>query len=87
MDGKSIASFKEKLEKEYNWPALYVFKFIVPRGKEDEIKNLFIHHEVSEKASSKGNYVSITSKVMAQSSEKVIEYYLAANEVEGVIAL
>lgn len=87
MDGSSIESFKEKLDKEYNWPSLYTFKFIVPSGKEDEIKQLFSNHNIREKYSSNGNYVSITAEVMVQSSDRVIEYYLEANKVEGVIAL
>lgn len=87
MDGSSIDSFKEKLDKEYNWPSLYTFKFIVPKGKEDEIKDIFSNHDVREKFSSNGNYVSVTADVMVQSSDKVIEFYLEANKVEGVIAL
>lgn len=87
MDGSSIESFKEKLDKEYNWPSLYTFKFIVPSGKEDEIKQLFSNHNIREKYSSNGNYVSVTAEVMVQSSDRVIEYYLEANKVEGVIAL
>lgn len=87
MSDQSINSFKEKLEKEYDWPALYTFKFIVPKGQETHIKTIFKNHEVSEKQSSKGNYISVTVKVMAESSERIVEYYLEANKVEGVIAL
>lgn len=87
MEGSSITSFKEKLDKEYNWPSLYTFKFIVPKGKEDEVKNLFSNHVTKEKSSSNGNYISITAEVMVQSSDRVVEYYLEANKVEGIIAL
>lgn len=87
MEDSSINSFKEKLDKEYNWPSLYTFKFIVPKGKEDEVKNLFSNHTTKEKASSAGNYISVTAEVMVQSSDKVIEYYIEANKVEGIIAL
>lgn len=87
MDTGTIKSFKEKLDNEYEWPSLYTFKFIVPQDKAEEIKSLFQNHDVVEKPSSKGNYISLTSKVMVQSSEKVIEFYLEANKVEGVIAL
>ena len=87
MSDQSINSFKEKLEKEYDWPALYTFKFIVPKGQEGQIKTIFKNHEVSEKHSSKGNYISVTAKVMAESSEKIVDYYLEANKIEGVIAL
>jgi len=87
MSDQSIQSFKDKLDKEYEWPSLYTFKFIVPKGKEGEVKDLFVNHEVSEKTSSKGNYISVTAKIMAESSDKVVEYYIAANEIEGIIAL
>ncbi|MEQ8926968.1 MAG: DUF493 family protein [Fulvivirga sp.] len=87
QDQQAIQSFKEKLENEYDWPSLYTFKFIVPIDKKDEIKKIFIKHDVTEKQSSKGNYISITSKVMASSSDTIVEYYLEANKVEGVIAL
>ncbi|MEX2336290.1 MAG: DUF493 family protein [Fulvivirga sp.] len=87
MKDSSIESFKEKLDNQYNWPSLYTFKFIVPRGKEDEVKELFSNHVTKERTSSNGNYVSITAEVMAQSSDRVVAYYLEANKVEGIIAL
>ena len=87
MLDNTIESFKAKLDKEYNWPSLYTFKFIVPKGREDEIKTIFLNHEWSEKASSKGNYISITASIMAPSSDVIVEYYLKADKVEGVIAL
>ncbi|UII33468.1 DUF493 domain-containing protein [Fulvivirga ulvae] len=87
MEDSSINSFKEKLDKEYDWPSLYTFKFIVPKGKADEVRNLFSNHNTKEKSSSNGNYISVTAEVMVQSSDKVIEYYLEANKVEGIIAL
>ena len=84
---RSIESFREKLNNEYDWPALYTFKFIVPKERTLEIKKLFQNHDVIEKVSSNGNYVSVTSKVMAQSSDYIIDIYLKASKVEGVISL
>lgn len=86
-DQKTIDSFKEKLDVEYDWPALYIFKFIVPKDKTQLVKDIFVNHETSEKASSKGNYISITAKVMADSSDTIIDYYVKASTIEGVIAL
>jgi len=83
----SVESFRSKLEQHYSWPSLYMFKFIVPKGKEPEVKNLFPTHEVTEKASSQGNYTSITVQIMAPSSEVVIEIYQKAATIEGLIAL
>lgn len=87
MDEQRAASFKEKLDKHYAWPALYVFKFIVPRGQEGELKKLFPQHETTEKLSSEGKYASITVKMMMPSSEAVIRVYEQASVIEGLIAL
>ncbi|HET8859847.1 DUF493 domain-containing protein [Marivirga sp.] len=84
---KDIESFREKLEAVSEWPSLYMFKFIVATEKQDEIKNIFENHEIITKPSSKGKYVSLTIKMLANSSEQIIEKYIETNKVEGVIAL
>jgi uncharacterized protein len=80
-------SLREKLEQHYAWPALYIFKFIVPTGKEEEVKKLFPLHTATEKVSKNGNYTSLTIQIMAPSSDAVIEVYLKTSEIEGLIAL
>ena len=87
IDKNWIDGFREKLDQHYRWPALYVFKFIVPTGKEDELKQLFPLHTSTEKASSQGKYTSVTYKMMMPSSEAVIEVYQKASTIEGIIAL
>ncbi|MBL7843000.1 MAG: DUF493 family protein [Cyclobacteriaceae bacterium] len=87
MDQNWIDSFRTKLDQHHQWPSLYMFKFIVPKGKEQEVKNLFPLHTVTEKASREGNYTSITIQIMAPSSDVVIEMYQKASTVEGLIAL
>jgi putative lipoic acid-binding regulatory protein len=84
---KEIASFKEKLEAVSEWPSLYMFKFIVPAEQQSEIKDIFENHEVVVKPSSKGKYVSLTIKMLANSAEQIIEKYMETNKVKGVIAL
>jgi len=86
-DKKSIESFRQQLENEYEWPALYTFKFIVPKDQIEEVRALFTKHDTSERESSKGAYISLTSRVMAESSEHIIDIYIRANEIEGIIAL
>ncbi len=80
-------SLREKLDQHYAWPALYIFKFIVPTGKEEEVKKLFPLHTATEKVSKNGNYTSLTIQIMAPSSDAVIEVYLKTSEIEGLIAL
>jgi putative lipoic acid-binding regulatory protein len=87
MDKDWIQSFREKLDQHYAWPSLYIFKFIVPAGKEDEVKKLFPNHTTTEKHSQKGNYTSITVQIMAPSAETVINIYQQASSIPGLIAL
>jgi putative lipoic acid-binding regulatory protein len=87
MDEKWIQNFREKLDQHHSWPSLYIFKFIVPKGKEEEVKKLFPNHTVTEKLSRQGNYTSLTVQVMAPSSKSVIDIYLQASVIEGIVAL
>jgi len=84
---KDIESFRKKLEAVSEWPSLYMFKFIVMAEKQDQIKDIFENHEVIVKPSSKGKYVSLTIKMLANSAEQIIDKYIETNKVEGVIAL
>jgi uncharacterized protein len=81
------ASFKEKLESSGEFPMLYMFKFIVPTGKETEVAALFPKNEILLKASSGGKYVSATIQAMMDSADQIIEIYVRAAEIEGVISL
>ena len=87
MDEGWVASFREKLDNHYAWPSLYIFKFIVPAGQQDQVKSLFPLHTSVEKPSREGNYISVTVQAMMQSSDAVIELYLKASEIEGIVAL
>jgi putative lipoic acid-binding regulatory protein len=87
MDSDKIESFRQQLDRHYAWPSLYIFKFIVPKGKEAEVKQLFPQHDAREKHSSQGNYSSITVQMMMPSSDAVIQIYEQASGIEGLIAL
>ena len=87
MSKYSSDSFRELLESQYSWPALYTFKFIVLSSKKEEVTNLFKNHDIVEKPSKGGKYVSITSKVMARDADDVINTYITASNIEGIIAL
>jgi uncharacterized protein len=86
-DNLSRQNFKEKLDDQYSWPALYMFKFIVNKGKESEVVALFPFNEVTTKLSKNGNYISVTAKVMMGSSDEIIRIYEEAYKIEGVISL
>lgn len=81
------ASFKEKLESSGEFPMLYMFKFIVPKGKEVEIEALFPKNEIALKPSSGGKYISTTIQAMMDNADQIIGIYEQASEIEGVISL
>jgi putative lipoic acid-binding regulatory protein len=87
MNEQWAKSFMEKLDKVYVWPSLYVFKFIVPQQKADEVKELFPNHFSTEKQSEKGKYISVTFSMMMPSSEAVVDVYQKVKHIEGIIAL
>lgn len=87
MEPNWAESLREKLDQHYSWPSLYIFKFIVPSEKVEEVKQLFPKHEASEKNSKNGNYISLTLQMMMPGSEAVIDVYTLAARVEGLIAL
>lgn len=87
IDQKWLDSFREKLDHHYAWPSLYTFKFIVPKGKEEEVRRMFPMHTPSERASKNGNYISFTIQAMMPSTEAVIGVYQDASSIDGIIAL
>ena len=82
-----IDSFREKLEIQYRFPALYSFKFIVPKESKEDVMKIFPKSDHKLKPSKNGNYVSITINVMSSSSDQIIETYEKANKIKGIIAL
>lgn len=87
MDEKWYQDFKEKLDGYYTWPAPYTFKFIVPKGREEEVRALFPLHLATERESSRGRYTSLTFVMPMSSSDAVVAVYQKASVVEGLIAL
>ncbi len=86
-DGFDREAFKEKLEAQTTFPTLYMFKFIIPSGREDQIAALLPNNKMTLKKSSKGTYVSATIKAMMPNSEAILEIYEKAATIEGVISL
>ncbi|QNR24131.1 DUF493 family protein [Croceimicrobium hydrocarbonivorans] len=80
-----------QLTEGFDWPSVYMFKFIVPadNSKIAQVESLFNSKEaqISIRNSRKGNFVSITAKELMMSPEKVIERYLEAEGIEGLISL
>ncbi|MBI2520566.1 MAG: DUF493 family protein [Bdellovibrio sp.] len=79
------------LEKNYTWPALYLFKFIIPIEKEPEFKRILgldiTIKEYEVRASGKGKYLSFTFRMNMVCSDEVIEVYQRAIAIKGVLSL
>lgn len=80
-------AFKEKLESFSTFPTRYLFKFIVPAGKEAEISALFPDEEILVKASSGGKYVSTTIEKWVDDADQILALYERAATIEGLISL
>ena len=78
---------KALLENEYDWPATYRFKFIIPKDKEAEIESMFSKERIEYKASKKGNYLSVNFEKLCQNSEDIIQIYEQASTIKGLILL
>lgn len=85
-----IKKIKESLREVHQWPSVYIFKFIFENSmeKREEVLSIFSEDvEVGVKYSREGNYVSLTIKEVIYKSQDVLDRYLEASKVEGVIAL
>lgn len=80
-------NFQSLLEEQVEWPSEYVFKFIVPAERADQLRALLTEATVTERESSKGTYLSVTATMQVESSDEVIQVYRSVADVEGVISL
>lgn len=87
QDAEWWENFQRLLDDQTEWPTEYVFKFIAPESELERLKAVFGQYPTQIRASSKGNYYSVTAKMEVHSSDEVIALYKAAAEVEGVISL
>jgi len=63
---------------------LYMFKFIAPMSRIDELKSLFGGKPFTTRFSRTGKYVSVTAEWELASSEEVISYYREAGKIRGL---
>ena len=82
---------KSSLDNTTEFPAEYLYKFIVPADGErvEEVEYLFKDKfaRITTKESKTGKYISISIKVELASSDEVISYYKQAGSIEGIISL
>ena len=83
---------KEQLADTSSWPSEYLYKFIIPTDKHkiEKLEALFnnMGAVIKTKASSKGNYTSVSVNVKMKSPEAVVQKYIEVGKnIEGVISL
>jgi len=89
-NNQEFEKLRELLNKENNWPRVYMFKFIIPA---DNHKIALVESKFSDEAiithkiSSSGKYFSITVKEAMLDANSIIEKYKEMKGIEGLIAL
>ncbi len=94
MDKKTTEFFerlKNELEKSNDWPAEYLFKFIVPTNlqKTTAVQNAFdgLGAVLKTTKSKNENYTSISVNVQMESAQQIIDKYIELSTIEGIISL
>ena len=89
MPQDKYKGLKEKL-KDTQFPSLYMFKFIILNELEllAEVKALAINpSSISSNRSKNGKYLSVTFKELKNNADEIIDIYIKAENIEGIIAL
>ena len=82
-----LKKLKGLLEDQHEWPTDYIFKFIVPKAKANELAALFPMDPSTTRPSRLGNYISMTIKIRLDTADLVIAIYQKASAIKGLIAL
>jgi hypothetical protein len=84
------ARMRAQLNETHQWPCDFMFKFIVPKGNENEaaLRAIFgFKSKMKMRESSTGKYKSFTILDKVRSADEVFNRYEAASKIPGVIAL
>ena len=86
---ESLLKLKEQLDLQ-EWPEVYLFKFIIPNDlkKIALLTSLFDDGaDLKFKNSRNAKYISMSVKELMVSSDSIIEKYINASKIEGLILL
>ncbi|TDD94450.1 DUF493 family protein [Flavobacterium cellulosilyticum] len=82
---------KVELENSSTWPALYLFKFIVPSLQEniEQVELAFdcMGAVIKTTKSKTGKFTSISVDVQMKNPQEIIDKYLELSTIEGIISL
>ena len=94
MDQKT-KEFYDRLQVELDnsntWPAIYLFKFIVPTDDEKikRVEEAFdcMGAVINTKKSKTGKFTSISIDVTMKDSQEIVDKYLEVSTIEGIVSL
>jgi len=92
---KNTQEFYDRLQVELDlsntWPALYLFKFIVPSVNDNVIRveEAFncMGAVIKTTKSKTGKFTSISVDVQMKDSREIIDKYIEVSTIEGIISL
>ncbi len=90
MDQEKYNQLREQLIESAQWPALYMFKFIIPNKDEklETLKAIFPKGtRFAYKTSKDMRFISITVKIKMKDADAVIAIYEQTKKIEGLLAL
>jgi len=85
-----IERMRKQLDATHTWPCDFMFKFIVPKGNENEaaLRAIFgLKAKLQMKESSTGKYKAFTILDRVKSADEVFLRYEAAAQIPGIISL
>ena len=82
---------KVELDLSNSWPALYLYKFIVPTDEDNivRVEEAFdcMGAVIKTTKSKTGKFTSISVDVMMKDSQEIIEKYIEVSTIKGIISL
>ncbi len=82
---------KVELDNSNTWPAIYLFKFIVPTDDEKikRVEEAFdcMGAVINTKKSKTGKFTSISIEVTMKDSQEIVDKYLEVSTIEGIVSL
>jgi hypothetical protein len=73
-----------------SWPDVYLFKFIVPNESDKVAQVSALFNDSSDLVfhpSRNGNYISVSAKELMLDVNSILEKYIQASKIKGLIAL
>jgi len=90
LSEEAQAKLRERLDQVHEWPSVYMYKFICEpdQARIDRITALFPPEvEILRRYSAGGKYVSFTVREVMMSADEVVQRYVIASDIEGLIVL